>query len=199
MLAHPALELYALGSDSLAGQPAGTLDPAARPERLEPHPAVHHERGSARVRRRRHVRLPLARGGRGARRHRLAASSSISPARIASSDAGVYADVVRVRAPARRRRSPSWSYGLPELSPPSGRLVANPGCYATAVLLALAPIAGEIEPTGVVVDAKSGMTGAGRRSARVVARRSRARERHAVPRRRAPARAGDRRAARLSR
>ena len=27
VLAHPALELYALGSDSLAGQPAGTLDP----------------------------------------------------------------------------------------------------------------------------------------------------------------------------
>ena len=56
----------------------------------------------------------------------------------------------------------SWSYGLPELSAPSGRLVANPGCYATAVLLALGPIAAEIEPTGVVVDAKSGMTGAGR-------------------------------------
>jgi N-acetyl-gamma-glutamyl-phosphate reductase len=56
----------------------------------------------------------------------------------------------------------SWSYGLPELSAPSGRLVANPGCYATAVLLALGPIAAEVEPTGVVVDAKSGMTGAGR-------------------------------------
>ena len=27
VLAHPALELYALGSDSLAGKPAGTLDP----------------------------------------------------------------------------------------------------------------------------------------------------------------------------
>ena len=56
----------------------------------------------------------------------------------------------------------SWSYGLPELSPPTGRLIANPGCYATAVLLALAPIADAIEPAGVVVDAKSGMTGAGR-------------------------------------
>jgi N-acetyl-gamma-glutamyl-phosphate reductase len=55
-----------------------------------------------------------------------------------------------------------WSYGLPELTGPSGRLVANPGCYATAVLLALGPIAAEIEQTGVVVDAKSGMTGAGR-------------------------------------
>ena len=44
----------------------------------------------------------------------------------------------------------------PGAEPSERRLVANPGCYATAVLLALAPIAGEIEPTGVVVDAKSG-------------------------------------------
>src|SRR6187200_1620191 len=56
----------------------------------------------------------------------------------------------------------SWSYGLPELTPPEGRLIANPGCYATAVLLALAPIADAIERESVVVDAMSGMTGAGR-------------------------------------
>ncbi len=55
-----------------------------------------------------------------------------------------------------------WSYGLPELSPPEGRLVANPGCYATAVLLALGPIAAAVDPGSVVVDAMSGMTGAGR-------------------------------------
>jgi len=55
-----------------------------------------------------------------------------------------------------------WSYGLPELAPPTGRLVANPGCYATAALLALGPLKDAIDPDGVVVDAKSGMTGAGR-------------------------------------
>ena len=54
----------------------------------------------------------------------------------------------------------AWSYGLPEVSPPKGPLVANPGCYATAALLALAPLAGAIDDA--VVDAKSGMTGAGR-------------------------------------
>src|SRR5204862_1084222 len=32
----------------------------------------------------------------------------------------------------------AWSYGLPELFPPRGPLIANPGCYATAALLALA-------------------------------------------------------------
>jgi N-acetyl-gamma-glutamyl-phosphate reductase len=51
---------------------------------------------------------------------------------------------------------------LPEVSPPEGRLVANPGCYATAALLALAPLRDDVDPAGVVVDAKSGMTGAGR-------------------------------------
>ena len=56
----------------------------------------------------------------------------------------------------------SWSYGLPELSPPSGTLIASPGCYATAVLLALAPLVGAVDPAGVVVDAKSGVSGAGR-------------------------------------
>jgi N-acetyl-gamma-glutamyl-phosphate reductase len=55
-----------------------------------------------------------------------------------------------------------WSYALPELFPPAGPLVASPGCYATAVLLALAPLAGLIDPAGVVVDAKSGVSGAGR-------------------------------------
>ena len=55
-----------------------------------------------------------------------------------------------------------WSYALPELRPPEGRLVASPGCYATAALLALAPIADVLEPSSVVVDAKSGVSGAGR-------------------------------------
>ena len=54
----------------------------------------------------------------------------------------------------------AWSYGLPELYPPAGDLIANPGCYATAALLALGPLAGRIERA--VVDAKSGVSGAGR-------------------------------------
>jgi N-acetyl-gamma-glutamyl-phosphate reductase len=56
----------------------------------------------------------------------------------------------------------AWSYGLPELWPPQGRLIANPGCYATAALLALAPLADAVDPASVVVDAKSGVSGAGR-------------------------------------
>ncbi|MGQ0507897.1 MAG: N-acetyl-gamma-glutamyl-phosphate reductase [Myxococcaceae bacterium] len=56
-------------------------------------------------------------------------------------------------------------YGMPELGRQTlGALVANPGCYATAAALQLAPLlkAGVIEKTGIVIDAASGTTGAGR-------------------------------------
>ena len=57
-------------------------------------------------------------------------------------------------------------YGLPELYRPqvvSAKLVANPGCYPTGAILALAPAvkAGIIEPE-IVIDSKSGVSGAGR-------------------------------------
>ena len=59
-------------------------------------------------------------------------------------------------------------YGLPELNADrvaNGTLVANPGCYATSVILALAPLlkAGVIDRTrGIVSDSKSGVSGAGK-------------------------------------
>lgn len=56
-------------------------------------------------------------------------------------------------------------YGLPELfrdDLPGARLVASPGCYPTAALLALAPLAGLVDPAGVTVAGLSGTSGAGR-------------------------------------
>ncbi|HHT01293.1 MAG TPA: N-acetyl-gamma-glutamyl-phosphate reductase [Firmicutes bacterium] len=58
-------------------------------------------------------------------------------------------------------------YGLPELQDvdwATVRLVANPGCYPTAILLGLAPFlqAGLVKTEGIIVDAKSGVSGAGR-------------------------------------
>jgi N-acetyl-gamma-glutamyl-phosphate reductase len=57
-------------------------------------------------------------------------------------------------------------YGLPEQNREkirSARLVANPGCYPTAASLALLPLVGSGHATGpVIVDAKSGVSGAGR-------------------------------------
>jgi N-acetyl-gamma-glutamyl-phosphate reductase len=159
VLAHPALELYALGSDSLAGQPAGTLDPRltrngwSRIPRFITNEAalsagadvtficLSHEEAAALEAPPRGVLVDLS----GA--HRFA-------------DAAAYPTWYGFEHP-RPDELASWSYGLPELVPPAGRLIANPGCYATAVLLALTPIADAIEPAGVV-DGKSGMTGAGR-------------------------------------
>ena len=60
-------------------------------------------------------------------------------------------------------------YGLPEFFADriaSADLIANPGCYPTCSTLAIAPVlqAGLIEPTGIVVNAISGVSGAGRKA-----------------------------------
>ena len=63
----------------------------------------------------------------------------------------------------------TWPYGLPELPGARSRIatarrIANPGCYATAITLAYAPLlaANLIEPDDLVVVAASGTSGAGR-------------------------------------
>ncbi len=58
-------------------------------------------------------------------------------------------------------------YGLPELGTERivvAQLIANPGCYTSTSILALAPLLARdlIEPTGIIIDAKSGVSGAGR-------------------------------------
>jgi N-acetyl-gamma-glutamyl-phosphate reductase len=58
-------------------------------------------------------------------------------------------------------------YGLTELARPAignARLVGNPGCYPTAAQLPLVPVvrAGQIDADDIIIDAKSGVTGAGR-------------------------------------
>src|SRR5687768_9176343 len=156
VLAHPELELVALGSDSLAGQGASALDPRLNGNvpAFVPNDAalaagaelvfccLDHERAA---------RLDVPAGAvvvdlSGA--HRLAQPS-------------LYAEWYGFEHP-RPHVLSEWSYAVPELFPPAGPLIANPGCYATAVLLALAPLVNTIEPAGVVVDAKSGVSGAGR-------------------------------------
>jgi N-acetyl-gamma-glutamyl-phosphate reductase len=58
-------------------------------------------------------------------------------------------------------------YGLPEVNREAiraARLVANPGCYPTAVQLGFLPLieAGVVDPAHLIADAKSGVSGAGR-------------------------------------
>lgn len=66
--------------------------------------------------------------------------------------------------PTRLGKTP---YGLPELFAdqiPAADLVANPGCYPTSAILPLAPLLklGLIEETDIIIDSKSGVSGAGR-------------------------------------
>jgi N-acetyl-gamma-glutamyl-phosphate reductase len=61
----------------------------------------------------------------------------------------------------------TWVYGMTEFhreAVAKAERVANPGCYPTAALLALLPLVreGVIEPAGIHIDAKSGVSGAGR-------------------------------------
>lgn len=61
-------------------------------------------------------------------------------------------------------------YGLPELYRPkirTAKLVANPGCYPTVSILSLAPLVAveAIDNSSIIIDAKSGVTGAGRKAA----------------------------------
>jgi N-acetyl-gamma-glutamyl-phosphate reductase len=156
VLAHPELEVVALGSDSLAGEPPSALDlrlngslPAFVPnaEALASGAdllflCLGHDEAAAFEPPADAVVIDLSGG------HRLR-------------DADLYGDWYGFAHPFPAALA-EWSYALPELYPPTGRLIANPGCYATAALLALAPLAAAIEPGGIVVDAKSGVSGAGR-------------------------------------
>jgi N-acetyl-gamma-glutamyl-phosphate reductase len=156
LIAHPSLEPVALGSDSLAGQPASALD-----VRLDGHlprfvtnakalasgadvifSCLGHEQAATLEPPHDTVVVDLS----GA--HRLR-------------DGELYPAWYGFEHP-RPSSLEEWSYALPELWPPSGKLVANPGCYATAALLALAPLMDAVLPESVVVDAKSGVSGAGR-------------------------------------
>jgi N-acetyl-gamma-glutamyl-phosphate reductase len=137
VLAHPGLELVAVGSDSLAGQPASALDP--------------------RLSRNGHGDLP----GLVSNEEALAAGAELVFCCL-DNELEPPAGAVVVDLSGSHRFAADWCYALPELAPPTGRLIANPGCYATAALLALGPIAGIVDPAGVVVDGKSGISGAGR-------------------------------------
>jgi N-acetyl-gamma-glutamyl-phosphate reductase len=152
VLAHPELELVALGSDSLAGATAAALD----------------------------VRLNGSLPRFQTNAEAAAAGAELIFLCLANEQAAAFeapADALVVDLSGAHRLEPSlypqwygfehprpgtWEYAIPELFPPVGPLIANPGCYATAAILALAPIRDAIETTSVVIDAKSGVSGAGR-------------------------------------
>ena len=147
LLAHPGLEPVALGSNTLAGKPASALDP--RLNGSLPRFVTNAEAAAS-----------------GADVLFLCLDNDASAAFAPPADTVVVdlTGVHRLRdadqAQAWYGTAPgAWSYGLPELSPAQGLLIANPGCHATAALLALAPLAGEID--GVVVVLLFGVFGVG--------------------------------------
>ncbi len=148
VLAHPELELVALGSDSLAGQSAGALDP-----RLNGSLPTFSSNDEAAASGADVLFLCLS--------HEDAAAIQVPGDAIVVDLSGAHRLTDVELAQAWYGVAPgAWSYGLPELYPPQGSLIANPGCYATAALLALGPLADVIE--SAVIDGKSGVSGAGK-------------------------------------
>jgi N-acetyl-gamma-glutamyl-phosphate reductase len=151
-LRHPELEVVALGSDSLAGSGAAALD--VRLNGTLPAFVRNDEAAAAGA-----DLIVRALGTAPAAAFEPPPGAVVVDLSGAHRlDAALYPQWYGFDHP----RPGAWSYGLPELSPPDGPLVANPGCYATAALLALAPIRHAIDSSSVVVDAKSGVSGAGR-------------------------------------
>jgi N-acetyl-gamma-glutamyl-phosphate reductase len=166
LLRHPQLEISVVTSEQRAGQPVGEAFPALRgrldlafdaaePEKLAP-------------------RMDLA--------FTALPHAASAPTVATLRRAGVA--VADISADFRLRDLPTYEawygahaepslvgkavYGLPELYREELRgaeLVACPGCYPTGALLPLVPFlrAGVVETQGIVVDSKSGVSGAGRK------------------------------------
>lgn len=161
----PRVKLFAASSDRWAGQRiAGFVPRAPADLRFAPHAEVEREarRGQAAL-----LATPTETSAALAPRlvERGLTVVDLSGA-FRLTDPAVFREWYGFEHPA-----PDWLdravYGLPELVavPQGARLVANPGCYATAAILATAPLlrAGLVEPgRPLVLDGKSGTTGAGR-------------------------------------
>ncbi len=164
LLQHPELEVGALTASANAGQPLGSvhahLTPLAdrllddtTPEVLAGHDAVV---------------LALPHG------HSAAIAARLGDVVVVDCGADFrLSDAAAWTAFYDTPYAGSWPYGLPELPTRSGpqrahlvgeRHIAVPGCYPTAVSLALAPglAAGVVEPDDITVVAASGTSGAGR-------------------------------------
>ena len=147
--AHPSFELAYVGGESSAGQSLAERFPA-----LAGHPAGALEIAPFVPEKLAGIELLFTSLPTGKSREPLARVSK---------------DIRIVDVGGDHRFVDGWVYGLTELPGQRARIrsavrLANPGCYPAAALLALAPLVQEglVEPEGIVVDAKSGVTGAGR-------------------------------------
>jgi N-acetyl-gamma-glutamyl-phosphate reductase len=161
LLGHPAVELGPLAAGDAAGRPVTDLHPHLTPladrRFVDTDPAALAEADL--------VFLALPAG-------RSATIAAQLPADVPVVDLGADHRLADPAAWERWYDGPHagpWPYGLPEVPGArpvlaAARRIATPGCYATAMILALAPLlsAGLVEPTDLVVVAASGTSGAGR-------------------------------------
>ena len=169
LIRHPFVELALLTADRRAGKPMSDVFPQFAPYTLPMLARWTASTGGARARSgvlraaaRHHTDRDqkFAGAGAGGRRWSTSPPISASPIRLRMS-AGT---AMRTRRPNFRREA---VYGLTEMyraEIKAAQLVANPGCYTSCAELALIPLlkASAIDPGEIVIDAKSGMTGAGR-------------------------------------
>jgi N-acetyl-gamma-glutamyl-phosphate reductase len=154
-LRHPELEVVALGSDSLAGSAASALD--VRLNGSLPAFVSNEEALAAGA----DVILACLGNDRAALLEPPPGAVVVDLSGAHRLPAALYPEWYGFEHP-RPEALDEWSYALPEVFPPAGPLIANPGCYATAAILALEPLRDAIDPEGIVIDAKSGVSGAGR-------------------------------------
>jgi N-acetyl-gamma-glutamyl-phosphate reductase len=154
-LRHPELDVVALGSDSLAGEAASALD--VRLNGSLPAFVSNDEALAAGA----DVVFVCLGNERAAALEPPAGAVVVDLSGAHRLPAALYPEWYGFEHP-QPNGLEAWSYAIPELFPPAAPLIANPGCYATAAILALAPLRDAIDPESVVVDAKSGVSGAGR-------------------------------------
>ena len=167
LVRHPQVEIVALSAESSAGKPVAELYPALRGLKL---PILEKTDAASLKGKADLVFLALPH----------TESMKVAPGLVAAGlkvidlsgdfrlqDASLYPQWYKVDhlAPANL---PQAVYGLSEIYTDEikkASLVANPGCYTTTSILALYPLlkSGWLKPNSVIIDAKSGVTGAGRK------------------------------------
>ena len=169
LLRHPRVEIALLTAERSAGKAMRAVFPQFSPFDLPQ--LVAHRRarlGEGRARRRvlRAAACHHAEGDQGASGQGADDQGGRPVSRLPAGRHGGLCEMVRPRAPCAGAAEEAV-YGLAEIHRreiKKARLVANPGCYTTCAQLPLIPLikAKAIEIDEIVVDAKSGMTGAGR-------------------------------------
>jgi N-acetyl-gamma-glutamyl-phosphate reductase len=155
LLRHPSVRLACISSERLAGQPVNTHLPRLRTDlAFCPHTAV----GAV------DIAFVCTPHGQAASIVKRLLEDDIRVVDL-SADFRLAADLYEQwYAPHPHPELTPGAYGLTELrrdEVAEAQLVANPGCYPTAALLALAPIL-PLELLDVIIDAKSGVSGAGK-------------------------------------